>query len=120
MIRNPWRKDGSIRYFELFKIAVIIIFLMMVFSIYLESSLPISKLSAPMGLLLTALWILQLIIINYELKREITRILSLKVDELIHFDILPLKGLKVFTLIFKQIKIMFGLAPELTYRVMRI
>lgn len=120
MFKNPWRKDGSIRYVELIKISAAVLFLAMVFSLYLESTLPFSELSASMGFFTMALFIIQLMISNYELKKEIMALMDFDIHGLIDVGFVSLKRVSSYVFSPEEEFYCYGLAPILKYRVMRI
>jgi len=120
MIKNPWRKDGSVRYFELFKIATFAMLFAMGFSFVLEATLPLGEVSALASMVVVALLVLQLTLLNLSALKAILAFLKLKLIELISIDLAPLKRsfeLKVIAIAyhFKN-----GLAPILKYRVIRV
>lgn len=120
MIKNPWKKDGRVHYFELIKIAVITLSLTMVFSLYLETTLTMSQVSTITSAIVLTLLLIQFVFINYEIYQWIVSVLSITMIETLHLTRLPMKRILVFVQRCLYICPRNGLIPMLKYRVMRI
>jgi hypothetical protein len=120
MFKNPCREDGSIRYFELIKIAVIAIFLIMVYAIYLESSMLMVEASLFVKFIVSILIAIQMFLSNLELYKWIISVIDLTLFNLVHISKLPFKAIVVRVYELKEILFNYGLYPTLKYRVIRI
>ena len=120
MFKNPCREDGSIRYFELIKIAVIAIFLIMVYAIYLESASVMVDASLFVQFIVIVLFAIQMLLSNLESYKWIISIIDVTLFNLIHVSKLPLNAILVRVYELKEILYNYGLNPTLKYRVIRI
>lgn len=120
MIKNPWKKDGRVHYFELIKIALIMLSLTMVFSLYLETTLTMSQASTMTSAIVLTLILIQCVFINYEIYQWIVSVLSITMIEMLYLTRLPMKRILVFAQRMTCVCPYNGLMPMLKYRVMRI
>jgi hypothetical protein len=119
MLKSPWRKDMSIRYFELFKIAIIAFFLVMGFSLFLENTVVFSSASPLMQSIVYLVMFAQIVLVNYELFKWIIMVVRLSISDLIHFNIPPLKCLIAYKSIEKSI-LLYTIKPYLKHCVIRV
>ncbi|TVP93790.1 MAG: hypothetical protein EA374_08540 [Acholeplasmatales bacterium] len=120
MFKNPWTKEGDLRYFAFFKIVIFILFLARGFSLYLDSTLPLSEISGTLSVVMITLFVIQMAFVNYALFMSIVAIMRVSIIELCTVKHNLFKRIIVFVFSYVEAVFIYGLAPYLKYRVIRI
>jgi hypothetical protein len=105
MLKKPWTIKGDIRYFEVFKIAVFAMILIMVFSLWLSKTPSYSNANLWLVSLFYGLVFIQLSTLNVSLYPRLMKLLKISLIKLLHDKKWTINGFTFCHELLKEIKV---------------